>query len=58
MTPRDRMILGTLCLTLAIAVVGIVVLMLCGRNVSAPVSLAVAGEWGALLAVYAKGDRE
>jgi hypothetical protein len=50
MTPRERMVvIVTLCITLVLAVGGIIALMWRGVNVAAPVSLAVTAQWGALL---------
>lgn len=53
----QRIILWTLCVTLLLATVAIPLLMLAGKNVAAPVSLAVAAQWGALLVVYRERTR-
>ncbi len=50
-------IVWALCSSLVIATGGIVVLMFNGVSVAAPVSLAVAAQWGAMLAVLAKGRK-
>lgn len=55
--PDRAAIVVTLCACLFIATVGIVYLMATGHNVAKEVSLAIAAQWGALLAVYAKGNR-
>lgn len=52
----DRAIIAvTLCGTLIAATLGILYLMATGHNVAKEVSLMVGAQWGALLAVYARG---
>ena len=48
---REAMILGTLCGTLWLATLGILVLMGMRINVAKEVSIAIAAQWGGLLAV-------